>query len=221
MNGFTPGFCFNCQPVVQKTKRYPQISSKKPGWDIWEAQSECESPPREIKWPDQNQLTVSWLISHPAVMFDLKNKGWFDQSGRVSVTPESHNLCPCGLADTSCITSHCPAAYLSVYIPLVMHLILMNIPPCWLLPEHLIQRGNSLKHQKDRGVFADRDLAALIVGGGVFSAIVVVNCWCGLEEFALLWLMLKQSEHPYGSFMLAAVVALDTSDDASSIYTCF
>lgn len=151
----------------------------------------------------------------------LKNKGWFDQSGRVSVTPESHNLCPCGLADTSCITSHCPAAYLSVYIPLVMHLILMNIPPCWLLPEHLIQRGNSLKHQKDRGVFADRDLAALIVGGGVFSAIVVVNCWCGLEEFALLWLMLKQSEHPYGSFMLAAVVALDTSDDASSIYTCF
>lgn len=74
MNGFTPGFCFNCQPVVQKTKRYPQISSKKPGWDIWEAQSECESPPREIKWPDQNQLTVSWLISHPAVMFDLKIK---------------------------------------------------------------------------------------------------------------------------------------------------
>lgn len=56
-----------------------------------------------------------------------------------------------------------------------MHLILMNIPPCWLLPEHLLQRGNSLKHQKDR-VFADRDLAALIVGGGVFSAIVVVNC---------------------------------------------
>lgn len=74
MNGFTPGYCFNCRPVVQKTKRYPQISSKKPGWDIWEAQSECESPPREIKWPDQNQLTVSWLISHPAVMFDLKIK---------------------------------------------------------------------------------------------------------------------------------------------------